>query len=55
MHSEAVIERFAHTVGGCAHWRLDENLEAVDGRHAAYWDPVPPFVKLQPWECGKMT
>jgi len=60
IHVEALIEQvwrwtwrpwsseFGDTLGGCDWARLDNYLEAVDGRHARCWDSFHQLVNLQP-------
>jgi len=67
IHLVAVIERvwrctwrlwsteFGDALGGRDEVRLDEYLEAVDGRRARCWDSIHQLVNLQPWECDKVT
>jgi len=67
IHLVAVIERvwrctwrlwsseFGDALGGRDEVRLDEYLEAVDGRLARCWDSIHQLVNSQPWECDNVT
>ena len=60
---EAVIKRvwrwtwrlWSCEFGGRDRVRLDEYLEAVDGRLTGCWDSIHRLVNSQPWECDKVT
>jgi len=67
MHSQAMIEwvgsctwrpwlsQFGDALGGRDRERLNEYLEAVNGRRAGCWDPIRQLVNSQPCECDKLT
>jgi len=68
MHSETMIKKsfkcsprlyssdFGDAPAGHDQARLKENLNVVDGRPAGCWgDTILRLVKLQPWECDKVT